>query len=154
MLNDSYTHRVAISNERILAVDQHKVDFRWKDYRERGQQGVLTLPGADFIRRFLSHVLPSRFVKIRYYGFLANCHRRRNLVQCRAAFPNGAGPLEPTLTAPNPAMSWKQLLQNLTGHDLTRCPSCHSNLAESPDLQPSELLDFLKARWGFGKLPY
>lgn len=79
-----YTHRVAISNHRILHVDDHAVTFRFKDYRSRRSR-TLTLPLHEFVRRFLLHILPSGFVRIRYYGFLANGCRARLLAACREA---------------------------------------------------------------------
>ena len=78
-----YTHRVTISNNRLVSIGDGKVRFRWKDYRDDNRQKVMTLDGAEFIRRFLIHVLPDGFHRIRYYGFLGNCHRARKLAQCR-----------------------------------------------------------------------
>jgi hypothetical protein len=78
-----YTHRVAISNNRILDIDGGKVRFRWKDYRRRGQQKTMTVSAEEFIRRFLIHVPPSNFQRIRYYGFLGNRYRAEKLAQCR-----------------------------------------------------------------------
>jgi hypothetical protein len=79
-----YTHRVAISNHRLLHIDDATVSFRFKDYRGRRPR-TLTLPLAEFVRRFLLHVLPKGFVRIRYYGFLANGTRARLLACCRRA---------------------------------------------------------------------
>ena len=70
-----YTHRVAISNNRLVSMDNDKVRFRWRDYRDGNRQKTMTLQGGEFIRRFLVHVLPDGFRRIRYYGFLGNCHR-------------------------------------------------------------------------------
>ena len=67
-----YTHRVAISNHRLLAFDQERVTFRWKDYAHGGKQGQMTLASTEFLRRFFLHVLPKGFVRIRHFGFLAN----------------------------------------------------------------------------------
>jgi hypothetical protein len=78
-----YTHRVAISNNRLLAIHDGKVSFSWKDYRHGSRRRTMTLPACEFIRRFLLHVLPDGFVRIRYYGFLANCHRAEMLEDCR-----------------------------------------------------------------------
>lgn len=81
-----YTHRVAISNARLLALDQRGVTFRWKDYRAKGntQQKTMTLSAEEFMRRFLMHVLPSGFHRIRHYGLLANAQRKQNLARVRA----------------------------------------------------------------------
>jgi len=81
-----YTHRVAISNQRLVAMDEHGVTFRWKDYRAKGRTRykTMTLGAPEFMRRFLLHVLPSGFHRIRHYGLLANAGRRANLAQVRA----------------------------------------------------------------------
>src|SRR5208337_4702740 len=78
-----YTHRVAISNHRIVDIEGGEVKFTWRDYRDNNQQKTMTLPADQFIGRFLLHVLPSGFHRIRYYGFLANPHRKEKLEQCR-----------------------------------------------------------------------
>jgi hypothetical protein len=78
-----YTHRVAISNQRIVAMDDGRVSFQWKDYREDGKQKVMTLEASEFIRRFLLHILPPAFVRIRHYGLLANGRRSGKLARCR-----------------------------------------------------------------------
>jgi Putative transposase len=78
-----YTHRVAISNNRLLDIDNGHVSFSWKDYRQNNQQKTIKLSAAKFIRRFLLHVLPDGFQRIRYYGFLSNRYRQQKLAQCR-----------------------------------------------------------------------
>lgn len=78
-----YTHRVAISDRRLLSIKDNKVRFSYKDYANGGQQREMTLDAAEFLRRFLQHVLPKGFVRIRYYGFLANCRRREQLALAR-----------------------------------------------------------------------
>jgi Putative transposase len=70
-----YTHRVAISNHRLLAFDQERLTFRWKDYAHGSKQGKMTLGATEFLRRFFLHVLPKGFVRIRHFGFLANRFR-------------------------------------------------------------------------------
>lgn len=77
-----YTHRVALTNSRILSIDDGHVSFTWKDYRNGHQQRVMTLTAHEFIRRFLLHVLPDRFPKIRHFGLFASRHRTRNLDLC------------------------------------------------------------------------
>jgi hypothetical protein len=79
-----YTHRVAISNSRLLSLDGERVTFRYKDYADDQRSKTMTLAAHEFIRRFLQHVLPSGFVKIRHYGLLANRYREANLQVCRA----------------------------------------------------------------------
>jgi hypothetical protein len=78
-----YTHRVAISNSRILSLSDRKVCFRWKDYRQDGKAKVMTLTASEFIRRFLLHVLPDGFHRIRHYGLFANGHRAERIKLCR-----------------------------------------------------------------------
>jgi hypothetical protein len=81
-----YTHRVAISNRRLVAMSEDGVTFRWKDYRAKGRtrHKTMTLPPEEFMRRFLLHVLPVGFHRIRHYGLLANAGRRENLLRARA----------------------------------------------------------------------
>jgi hypothetical protein len=93
-----YTHRVAISNHRLVAVTDNTVSFRWKDYRHGSQVRTLTLDADEFLRRFLLHVLPKRFVRIRYFGFLAPRCRAHDLAQCRQAL--AVAPLSPSEPAP------------------------------------------------------
>jgi hypothetical protein len=108
-----YTHRVAIANSRLIACDRSGVTFRWKDYRAEGRdrQKVMTLATAEFIRRFLIHVLPHGFHRIRHYGLLASGTRADNIAQARrlldvpAAQPeagntNCAEPTEPAEPQP------------------------------------------------------
>jgi hypothetical protein len=78
-----YTHRVAISNNRLLDIESDKVRFKWKDYRGGDQVKTMTLTAGEFIRRFLLHVLPNGFQRIRYYGLLGNRHREEKLAACR-----------------------------------------------------------------------
>ena len=84
-----YTHRIAISNHRIICMDDENITFYVKDYRNKGQWKELVLSGVEFIRRFLMHVPPKRFVRIRHYGILSNQNKRklihicRNLIGCR-----------------------------------------------------------------------
>lgn len=96
-----YTHRVALSNHRLVAVTDDTVTFRWKDYRHGSQTRTLTLAADEFLRRFLLHILPKRFVRIRYFGFLASRCRTRELAQCRQALAVAPTPPdEPRVTCP------------------------------------------------------
>ncbi len=103
-----YTHRVAISNSRLLAMDERGVAFRWKDYRAKGRtrHKAMTLSPQEFMRRFLLHVLPPGFHRIRHYGLLANSNRRDNLAQARellhAAPPQSDKSADEAPTAPTP----------------------------------------------------
>ena len=78
-----YTHRVAIANSRLVSMTDDSVSFLWKDYRQEGRRKVMTLAPAEFMRRFLLHVLPPGFHRIRHFGFLANAHRAARLALCR-----------------------------------------------------------------------
>jgi hypothetical protein len=114
-----YTHRVAISNHRLLALEDGRVTFTWKDYRDGDASKKMTLEAEEFIRRFLLHVLPDRFQKIRYFGWMANRHRATSLALCRALVENAATP-----TAALQAADWKERYRRLTGHDPDLCPAC------------------------------
>lgn len=78
-----YTHRVAIANSRLLSMAEDRITFRWRDYAHGNQTRTMTLQADEFLRRFLLHVLPPRFVRIRHFGLLANCHRTKLLTLCR-----------------------------------------------------------------------
>jgi hypothetical protein len=85
-----YTHRVAISNHRLLAFDGAHVTFRWKDYAGGGKQRKMTLTATEFVRRFFLHVLPKGFVRIRHFGFLSNRFRAGRLSLCRQLLAMGS----------------------------------------------------------------
>jgi hypothetical protein len=89
-----YTHRAAISNHRLLELKDGQVQFRWKDYAHGGRWRTMTLPAVEFVRRFLMHVLPSGFVRIRHYGLLANRQRREKLALCRELLGAAASEIE------------------------------------------------------------
>jgi hypothetical protein len=95
-----YTHRVAISNARLLSLDNGQVRFRWRDPRQNNRSGVMTLDAVEFIRRFLHHVLPSAFVKIRHFGLLANRSRRQALALCRVHLNATTPDISALLTEP------------------------------------------------------
>jgi hypothetical protein len=121
-----YTHRVAISNHRLVAVTDDTVSFRWKDYRHGNQIRTLSLDVDEFIRRFLLHVLPKRFVRIRYFGFLASRCRTRELAQCRQALAVAPTPPEEPPVTSTPRSSWPcprcgapmRVVQRLTARQL------------------------------------
>ena len=118
-----YTHRVAISNNRLLSMDNGKVRFRWKDYRDDNRQKTMTLAADEFIRRFLIHVLPDGFHRIRYFGFLSNCHRAQKLALCHKLL--GMAPAEP---ATDPPADYRDRFEALTGQSLRECPHCHTGI--------------------------
>jgi hypothetical protein len=115
-----YTHRVAISNNRLLDIEDGKVRFGWKDYSDGNRQKTMTLAADEFIRRFLLHVLPEGFQRIRYYGFLANRYREQKLARCRQLL---AMPL-PVVPDDQVAGDYRDQYQELTGTSLTECPAC------------------------------
>ena len=78
-----YTHKTAISNQRLVSLEDGQVSFRWKDYAHGRQWRTMKLSATEFVRRFLMHVLPSGFVRVRHYGILANRHRQQKLALCR-----------------------------------------------------------------------
>jgi hypothetical protein len=78
-----YTHRVAISNHRLVSFDGEQVTFRWKDYARGNKQRLMTLSSSEFLRRYVQHVLPHGFVRIRQFGFLANRHRSKSIALIR-----------------------------------------------------------------------
>lgn len=117
-----YTHRIAISNERLVGLQDGRVTFRWKDRANGNQEKLMTLEAPEFLRRFLLHVLPKRLVRIRHYGILANAVRRREIARCRTLL--GITPVEERLESPSPKESWQELLLRLTGRDVSRCPKC------------------------------
>ena len=118
-----YTHRVAISNNRLLSMDHANVRFRWKDYRDSNRQKTMTLEGGEFIRRFLIHVLPDGFHRIRYYGFLSNGHRAQKRTLCRDLL----GMASATSTA-DAAANYRDRYEVLTGQSLRQCPHCHTGV--------------------------
>src|SRR5208282_4554816 len=96
-----YTHRVAISNSRLVAHDEHGVTFRWKDYRAHGRTRykTMTLRTEEFMRRFLLHVLPLGFHRIRHYGLLANAHRKTHIAAARELLHQPASTVATDLSA-------------------------------------------------------
>jgi hypothetical protein len=116
-----YTHRVAISNHRLLALGDDRVTFQWKDYRSehREKSKTMTVDADEFQRRFLMHTLPAGFQRIRHYGFLANCHRADKLEYCRSLLTAGVAGLLPSLA------ECAQMQDAITEKDiLHRCPHC------------------------------
>jgi hypothetical protein len=116
-----YTHRVALSNDRILDIDDGEVRFHWKDYRDHNRQKTMTLTADEFIRRFLVHVLPDRFQRIRYYGFLGNRYRKQKLARCRQLL----GMPENEKPGSDPPSDYRDRYEELTGSSLWECPVCH-----------------------------
>jgi len=113
-----YTHRVALSNDRILNVENGQVTLSYRDRKDGNRKKTILLKAHEFIRRFLLHVLPDGFVRVRHFGFLANRSKKQALAQCRKLL--GLNPALPEI----PKQSAHDLLRELTGIDLSRCPAC------------------------------
>jgi hypothetical protein len=130
-----YTHRVALSNERILSVQNGQVTLSYRDRKDGDKKKTVSLEAHEFIRRFLLHVLPDGFMRIRHFGFLANRAKKHALAQCRKLLKLDAALPE------IPKKSAHDLLLELTGIDLNRCPSCHQGtmivVAELPPISRS-----------------
>jgi hypothetical protein len=124
-----YTHRVAIANHRLVSLAGGKVSFRARDNSRPGHQRLVTITAPEFIRRFLLHVLPPRFVKIRHFGLMAPCNAKTKLEKTRALLilqkpPHHKEPEDQKLDTPIETKTWQEMLQALTGIDLTTCPNC------------------------------
>lgn len=111
-----YTHRVAISNDRILSLKDGMVTFRWRDYSHENQVKLMTLDAEEFIRRFLLHILPSGFRKIRHYGLFASRDKGKRLALCRRLTGS---------TPPAPVLPVAALLERILGKDFNLCPRCN-----------------------------
>lgn len=125
-----YTHRVAISNKRIINIDQDNVTFKWRDYKDDNKHKLMTVSAHEFIRRFLIHILPSGFMKIRHYGLLGNRNKTTKLKLCKQLTHT------PILTKEK--ASTVQLIQRITGIDVSKCPICGSE-------KPKRFLTFGKS---------
>jgi hypothetical protein len=136
-----YTHRVAISNHRLVSVADGKVTFRWKDYAHGSKQRKMTVTAEEFLRRFMLHVLPRRFVRIRFSGFLANRCRKHLLPLCQQLLEGG---LPQRAEAPGggeakPAPAWlcphcdgpMVLIETLTAQQISRRSAGRKNLVDS-----------------------
>ena len=114
-----YTHRVAISNQRLVALEDGHVTFRWKDYSQGNQRTTMTLEATEFIRRFLLHVLPRGFVKIRHFRFLANRCRQEEIPLCRKLLPATPATQQPLSNPGGDSVSKQQ-----DAEPPDRCPLC------------------------------
>jgi hypothetical protein len=113
-----YTHRIAISNNRILNIHNGDVSFLWRDYADHNRQKIMTLKADEFIRRFLLHVLPSRYVRIRHFGLLANRKRKDTIALCRKIL----GDTKPETQPNDTNETWQEQLFRICGIDVTTCP--------------------------------
>jgi hypothetical protein len=119
-----YTHRVAISNQRLLSFDGQRVSFRWKDYAHGNKQRIMTLSASEFLRRFCQHVLPRGFVRIRHFGYLACARRTALLALARRQLACQRPPTSHRTNSPQAA--W-------------RCPRCGANMLIGPNLTAQQL---------------
>ena len=111
-----YTHRVAISNERIIKIEDGKVTFKWRDYKNNNQMKEMTITTEEFIRRFLIHILPPKFMKIRYYVILGNRTKKKKLLKCKI--------LTRTKIYKKKELPTLELLKKVLGKDFNLCPHC------------------------------
>jgi len=128
-----YTHRVALTNDRLIKVEEGQVSFRWKDYRHGHCQRIMTLAASEFIRRFLLHVLPKGFQRVRQYGFLSNRSRAEKLARCRQLL--GARREQ---AAPAAAVGdYLSQYEAVTGASLIQCPVCQrGRMRRTEELAP------------------
>ena len=114
-----YTHRIAIGNHRILKMEDEQIFFLWSDYADGNKKKTMKLEASEFIRRFLLHVLPEKFVKVRYYGLLANRKSDTMLSRCRRLLACSSKPKKGS-----PSETWQEFLLRTCGLDLLTCPYC------------------------------
>lgn len=149
-----YTHRVAISNKRIVSLEKDRVTFKWRDYKDDSKQKLMTLSADEFIRRFLIHILPNGFMKIRHYGLLGNRNKTTKLKLCKQLTHT------PLLTMEKSSIL--QLILKITGMDLSKCPICGSDkpkqfmsLGKSPPIaRETVYVQKIALFWGGGSYIY
>jgi hypothetical protein len=130
-----YTHRVAISNNRIVKFEKDQVTFKWRDYKDKKKEKLMTISADEFIRRFLIHVLPDRFVKIRYYGILSSRNKSTKLKLCKRL----TGTIFQVKKAKR--LTAAEMMLKLAGRDITLCPCCGSGkLTRSWALSPPKCI--------------
>ncbi len=128
-----YTHRVALSNDRLVKLEGTKVTFQWRDSADNDKIKWLTLEAFEFIRRFLLHVLPNQFVKIRYYGILSHRSRKGKFLRSKKLL----GVLIPEPSKEVLKETWQDLLTRITGVDPRVCPYCgKSKMIQRETLSP------------------
>jgi hypothetical protein len=124
----NYTHRVAIYNNRLISMDERSVTFRYKDYRDKNRHKLMTLDAMEFIRRFLMHVLPSGFQKIRHYGILSNRNRKTKLALCQRL--TGAAVKQKL------KLNARDIILSFKGIDISLCKECGGNKKRIASLLP------------------
>jgi len=131
-----YTHRVAISNDRLVKIQSDQVTFKYRDRNHNDQIKLMTLDASEFIRRFLLHILPDGFVKIRHYGILSTRNRKTKLALCMALF----GVHHKDHNQKKHRELWQDLLERITGVDPRICPYCgKGRMVRKEVLDPASL---------------
>ena len=130
-----YTHRVAISNNRIVSIKNDKVTFTYKDRKRNDEVKTMALDANEFIRRFLLHVLPEGFMKIRYFGFLANTNKKECIPLLRKLIDPSAGLSQKTTE------TLQEMMLRLTGEDITCCPQCQKGRMVKVQMLPKLTVD-------------
>lgn len=129
-----YTHRVAISNNRIVSLDNGLVTYRWRDYKDENKEKLMTVTAEEFMRRFLLHILPDKFVKIRHYGILGNRNKKSKLKSCKRL----TGTSIKLKFQSNKKLSIEELILKLTGKDIRKCPCCNNGMMKrKSELKPT-----------------
>jgi hypothetical protein len=144
-----YTHRVALSNDRLVKLEDNRVTFRWRDSAEGNKIKWLPLEAFEFIRRFLLHVLPEQFVKIRYYGILSHRSRKGKLLRCKKLL--GVSTSEEPKEGPKE--SWQDLLTRITGIDPRVCPYCGKGKMIQKETLPPCSIDLANNRLPYSGCP-
>ena len=137
-----YTHRVAISNHRIVDVSNGRVTFTLKDYKNGDARKTMAIDAVEFLRRFLLHVLPRGFTRIRHYGLLAGCNVTTKLDRARVLLAQSGAPTRPAISKSDPDLPWWERLRDRTGIDLMACPGCGGRLIRARVIEPT-FNDFL-----------
>ena len=132
-----YTHKIAISNNRILGCDQNTVTFKWRDYSDNGKVKIMKLHPDEFIRRFLQHVVPTRFMRIRFFGFLSNACKTRNIEKIRRDLSY----TQPVDDEEKRKKNIQDIMLILTGTDISLCPSCKKGHLHRIETLPGKIDD-------------
>lgn len=126
----NYVHRIAISERRLIRFDGHRVSFAYIDYADNNKRKVMTLPAVEFIRRFLLHVVPHQFTRIRHYGFFANKDRTEHINLCRKLLSERA--------LLRVEQTWYETILDMLGHHPLLCPECNNGILRPRDKSPTQ----------------
>jgi len=119
-----YTHKIALSNDRIIACKKGRIKFKWRDYHDKNKEKVMVLPVEDFMRRFLQHVLPPGYVRIRYFGFMANSCRQKKIKIIRTL-------LNTEIMEKSTEIDITNMMLKITGVDINQCHQCHQGILKT-----------------------